>query len=458
MQRPRNGHSDHCTAQLLNRRAVSFCGAGQQPNFSTDGCLILRGGSTAQLLNRPAVSFCGAGHRRLEEQLLQSQKMEAIGRLAGGIAHDFNNLLTIIQGYSAVALDTVEKHSPLYDDINEVNKAALRAAALTKQLLAFSRRQVLEPKVLNLNHLVSDMDRMLRRLIGEDVDLVTILEPTLESVRADPGQIEQTIMNLAVNSRHAMRQGGRLTIETANVELDDAYARIHEGVVAGTYVMLAVSDTGTGMDEETKRSIFEPFFTTKTPGEGTGLGLSMVYGFVKQSGGTIWVYSEPGKGSTFKIYLPRVEQRPNVISQPQPAKPALGFETILVVEDEEGVRKLIASILVKNGYTVLQARDGNEALSLCEAHTDPIQLLFSDVVMPQMSGPELAVRLASLQPEMKVLFMSGYTDNPVVLHGIIDADMPFLHKPFTPAGLTEKVREVLAKTKAQLSRSVLDDQ
>jgi CheY-like chemotaxis protein len=284
---------------------------------------------------------------------------------------------------------------------------------------------------------------MLRRLIGADVDLVTVLDPILASVRADPGQMEQAIMNLVVNSRHAMRQGGRLTIETANVDLDDAYARLHEGVVSGGYVMLAVSDTGAGMDEQTKSRIFEPFFTTKAQGEGTGLGLSMVYGFVKQSGGNIWVYSEPGKGCTFKVYLPQVGQRPDVISHPPPAQPARGSETILVVEDEESVRRLIHSILRKAGYTVLQARDGQEALSFCQDYTDPIHLLFSDVVMPQMSGPELATRVSSLRPDLKMLFTSGYTDNAVVLHGVLEANTPFLQKPFTPAGLTSKVREVL---------------
>jgi two-component system cell cycle sensor histidine kinase/response regulator CckA len=382
--------------------------------------------------------------RRLEEQLLQSQKMEAIGRLAGGVAHDFNNLLTIINGYSALALDTLGTQSPMYDEIDEINKAGVRAASLTNQLLTFSRRQVLEPKVFNLNTIVSDMDRMLRRLIGEDIEFVTVLDPALASVRADPGHIEQAIMNLVVNSRHAMPAGGRLTIETANVDLDDAYARRHQGVVPGSYVMLAVSDTGIGMDEQTRVRIFEPFFTTKEQGEGTGLGLSMVYGFVKQSGGHIWVYSEPSKGSTFKIYLPQVRERADVIGHPQPRKPARGgSETILVVEDEESVRKLIHSILQKAGYIVLEAQNGHEALSLCESHTDPIHLLFSDVVMPQMSGPELARRLTSVRPEMNVLFMSGYTDNAVVLHGVLDAGTPFLQKPFTPAGLTSKVRDVL---------------
>jgi two-component system cell cycle sensor histidine kinase/response regulator CckA len=382
--------------------------------------------------------------RRLEEQFLQSQKMEAVGRLAGGIAHDFNNLLTIINGYSALALETLEKGSTLHDDIEEINKAGVRAASLTNQLLSFSRRQVLEPRVFNLNAAVSDMDRMLRRLIGEDIDLVAVLDPALESVRVDRGQIEQAIMNLVVNSRQAMPSGGQLTIETANVDLDDAYARQHRGVAAGSYVMLAVSDTGMGMDEQTQARIFEPFFTTKKQGEGTGLGLSMVYGFVKQSGGHIWAYSEVGKGTTFKIYLPQATERAaEVIDRRQPANPVRGSETVLVVEDEEAVRKLVDSILQKAGYTVVAALNGQEALHFCQDRTDPIHLLISDVVMPQMSGRELANRLESLRPEMKVLFMSGYTDNAVVLHGVLDAETPFLQKPFTPAGLANKVREVL---------------
>ncbi len=386
-------------------------------------------------------------HKKLEEQLLQSQKMEAIGRLAGGIAHDFNNLLTIINGYSELALNTVGKQSPVYDDIEEINKAGMRAASLTTQLLAFSRRQVLEPTVLNLNSIVSDMHRMLRRLIGEDINVVTVLDPALESVRADRGKIEQMIMNLVVNSSHAISGGGRVTIETANVDLDDAYARQHQGVVPGRYVMLTVSDTGAGMDEQTVARIFEPFFTTKEHGKGTGLGLSIVYGFVKQSGGNIWVYSEPGKGSTFKVYLPRVKKHADTITRPRAVKPILGSETIVVVEDEESVRKLIRSVLTKLGYTVVEARDGQEALALCKNQSHPIHLLLSDVIMPNLSGPELAARITSLRPELKVLFMSGYTDNAVVLHGVLEAGTPYLQKPFTPAGLTSKVREVLEGTR-----------
>jgi two-component system, cell cycle sensor histidine kinase and response regulator CckA len=386
-------------------------------------------------------------HKNLEEQLLQSQKLEAIGRLAGGIAHDFNNLLTIINSYSELALNTLGKQSPVYDDIEEINKAGMRAASLSSQLLAFSRRQVLEPTVLNLNSIVSDMHRMLRRLIGEDIDVVAVLDPALESVRADRGKIEQMIMNLVVNSSHAISGGGRVTIETANVDLDDAYARRHQGVVPGSYVMLAVSDTGAGMDEQTIARIFEPFFTTKEHGKGTGLGLSIVYGFVKQSRGNIWVYSEPGKGSTFKIYLPQVKGHADNISRPRAVKPILGSETIVVVEDDESVRKLIRSILTNVGYTVIEARDGQEALALCQNQSHGIHLVLSDLIMPNLSGPEFAARITSLRPELKVLFMSGYTDNAVVLHGVLEADTPYLQKPFTPAGLTSKVREVLEGTR-----------
>jgi nitrogen-specific signal transduction histidine kinase len=385
--------------------------------------------------------------RRLEEQFMQAQKIEAIGRLAGGVAHDFNNLLTVINGYSELALDMLGTDAPLYDSVDEILKAGVRASSLTNQLLAFSRRQVLAPKVFNLNSIVSDMERMLRRLIGEDIHLVTVLYPALASVQADPGQLEQAIMNLAVNSRHAMPQGGQLTVETANVYLDDAYTRQHRMVVPGSYVMLAVSDTGLGMDEKTQARIFEPFFTTKEKGEGTGLGLSMVYGFVRQSGGHIWVYSEPGKGTTFKIYLPSIQASAAKPAKPQrPEKLAGGCETVLVVEDEEGVRKLIRSVLQQAGYTVLEAPNGAEALRLCESHSEPIDLAISDVVLPHIGGRELADALVSLRPQMNVLFMSGYTDDAVVRHGIINLAVPFLQKPFTPAALAKKVREVLNGT------------
>jgi len=383
--------------------------------------------------------------RRLEEQYLQAQKMEAVGNLAGGIAHDFNNLLTIINGYSEFALESMEIGQPLYHDLDCIKKAGTQAAALTRQLLAFSRRQMLEPKALNLNVIVKEIERMLRRLIGADIDLAMVLYPDLGLVQADPGQIEQAIMNLVVNSRHAMPRGGLLAIETANVELDEAYARRHRAVVPGCYVMLAISDTGEGMTEEVQARIFEPFFTTKGKGEGTGLGLSMVYGFVKQSGGNIWVYSEPGKGTTFKIYLPRILERvpETPVEQPTNAAPVPRSETILVVEDEAVVRKLITSSLRKAGYSVFEASNGEEAISFCQAHTDPIDLVITDVVMPRVGGPELVKSLAGTRPGIRTLFVSGYTNTAVVRHGVLNAHTSFLQKPFTPAMLNKKVREVL---------------
>jgi PAS domain S-box-containing protein len=383
------------------------------------------------------------GRKHLEQQLLQSQKMEAVGRLAGGVAHDFNNLLTVINGYSEQALETLLASDPLYQDIEEIKKAGERAASLTRQLLVFSRRQVLTPRILDLNAIVSDMERMLRRVLGEDVELAIALQPALDSLHADPGHLEQVIMNLVVNARDAMATGGRLLIETANVELDDSYAADHQAVVPGRYVMLAVSDTGSGMDAETQAHIFEPFFTTKPVGEGTGLGLSTVFGIVQQSGGHIWVYSEPGKGTTFKIYFPRVAARPEPVEPRRAVGPAAGSETILVVEDEDGVRKWIRSVLKRAGYTVLEARSGAEALLQCQNHAGAIHLVLTDVVMPQMSGRELADRIAAIRPEIKPLFMSGYTGNAVVQHGALDPQAPFLQKPFTTASLAAKVREAL---------------
>ena len=381
--------------------------------------------------------------RNLEEQLRQSQKMEAVGRLAGGIAHDFNNLLTVIKGYSELILDEFTHTDPRRGEIDEISKAADRAASLTRQLLAFSRQQVLEPKILNLNSVVHNMDKLLHRLIGEDIDLFTVLEPGLGRVKADPGQVEQVIMNLAVNARDAMPQGGKLTIETANVELDENYARDHMSVKPGSYVMIAVTDTGVGMTEKVKVRIFEPFFTTKEVGKGTGLGLSTVYGIVKQSGGYVWVYSEIGKGSSLKVYLPRVDAKAEFVS-PSSTQPARrGSETVLLVEDEDGVRALIRQVLHKHGYDVLEARHGGEALLMCERHQSKIDLLLTDVVLEQMSGRELAERLLKVRPEMKVLYVSGYADDAIVHHGVLTAGMAFLQKPFTTEALARKVRYVL---------------
>jgi len=382
----------------------------------------------------------------LQEQLRQSQKMEAVGQLAGGIAHDFNNLLTVIKGYSQLSLIQFKESDPLKVNINEINKATDRAADLIRQLLAFSRRQVMEMRVLDLNALLRNLQKMLHRVIGEDIELVTRLADDLGRVKVDPGQIEQVIMNLTVNARDAMIEGGKLTIETANVELDEEYARRHVAVTPGRYVMLAVSDTGVGITPEVRERIFEPFFTTKKGGEGTGLGLSTVYGIVKQSGGNIWVYSEPEKGTTFKIYLPLVnepleEKKERVVKEASPC----GNETVLVVEDDEVVRKLAVRILQEQGYRVLEAVEGIDAFPVADEHKGPIHLLVTDVVMPKMSGRELAERLASLRPGIKVLYMSGYTDNTIAHHGILDKGMNFIQKPFTVDGLARKVREVLDK-------------
>jgi PAS domain S-box-containing protein len=381
--------------------------------------------------------------RTLEEQLRQSQKMEAVGRLAGGIAHDFNNLLTVIRGYSELVLDELGSADPLRNEVSEIQKAADRAASLTRQLLAFSRQQVLAPKILDLNLVVNNMDKLLHRLIGEDVDLFTVLEPGLGRVKADPGQIEQVIMNLAVNARDAMPQGGKLTIETANTDLDENYSRDHIAVKPGCYVMIAVSDTGVGMNDKVRARIFEPFFTTKEVGKGTGLGLSTVYGIVKQSGGYVWVYSEVGKGSSFKIYLPRVDA-PAELAPSHAGTPARrGTETVLLVEDEDGVRALMRHVLHKHGYYVLEARHGGEALLTCERHQDKIDLLLTDVVLEQMSGRELAQRLQKLRPAMKVLYVSGYADDAIVHHGVLNAGMSFLQKPFTTEALARKIRYIL---------------
>jgi PAS domain S-box-containing protein len=382
-------------------------------------------------------------HQRLEEQFRQAQKMEAVGRLAGGVAHDFNNLLTVITSYSTLLLDDMGAADSRREDLEEIRKAATGAAGLTRQLLAFSRQQVLEPKVLDLNAVVAGAGKMLQRLIGEDVALVTVLAPDLGSVKADPGQIEQVIMNLAVNARDAMPDGGKLTIETVNVELGDAYTQEHRPVSPGPYVLLSVSDTGTGMDESTKAHLFEPFFTTKEKGKGTGLGLATVYGIVKQSGGFIWVYSEPGHGTTFKMYLPRVNEPAMDLHQGQTPESVRGTETILLAEDAAGVRAVAREVLKRNGYAVIEAADGQAALALAAAHAGPIHLLVTDVIMPEMSGRQLADRLREGRPELKVLFVSGYTDDAIVRHGILEPGIAFLQKPFTPESLARKVRAVL---------------
>jgi two-component system cell cycle sensor histidine kinase/response regulator CckA len=382
--------------------------------------------------------------RQLEEQLRHAQKMEAVGRLAGGIAHDFNNVLTVITGYGQMIADRAGQDELLTEEIGEILQAADHASALTSQLLIFSRRHVVNRESIDLNTVVAKLERMLRRIIGEDVALSTVPHAELGQVRADAAQIEQVIVNLAVNARDAMPDGGRLVIETANVELDAAYTRGHAGVKEGDYVMLAVSDTGRGIPPDVRTRLFEPFFTTKERGKGTGLGLSTVYGIVKQSGGEIWVYSEVGKGTCFKIYLPRVDEvKPSEIPAPGPSSTERGSETVLVAEDEPGVRALVGEVLGQRGYRVLEALDVEDALRICREHPDEIELLLTDVVMPVMSGRELAEHVAEIRPEIKVLYMSGYTDNIVVHHGITSIDTQFLQKPFTPAALARKVREVL---------------
>ena len=380
----------------------------------------------------------------LEEQLRQAQKIEAVGRLAGGVAHDFNNLLTIVTGYSDLVLERLGATDAMRAYVEEIKKAGERAASLTRQLLAFGRRQTLAPRALDLNAVVANIDKMLRRLIGENIELTTVLAPELGRVKADPGQIEQVILNLAVNARDAMPQGGQLTLETANVELNEGDTRTRVSVLPGRYVMLAVSDSGMGMDAETQAHIFEPFFTTKEKDKGTGLGLATVYGIVKQSGGHIWLYSEPNHGTTFKIYLPRLEEAAQPVEAISPGAPlAGGSETILLVEDEEGVRDLARRILELKGYKVITASNPTEAAQVCERYEGPIHLLLTDVVMPTMSGPQLAEHVAFLRPGLRVLYISGYTDNAIVPHGILEEGVQFLQKPFTRDSLTRKVREVL---------------
>ncbi len=377
-----------------------------------------------------------------EHQLRQAQKMDAVGRLAGGVAHDFNNLLSVILSYSDMLIADVEPTHPMHADLDEIRKAGRRAAELTHQLLLFSRQQVIEPKIVDLNEVLGDLDRMLRRLVGEDIE-VTLSKRSTANVLVDPSSIQQVVMNLVVNARDAMPTGGKLTIETADVDLDEDYARGHVGVTPGHYVMLAVTDGGSGMDAATKERIFEPFFTTKEQGKGTGLGLSTVFGIVTQSGGSVWVYSELGLGTTFKVYLPRA--KPGAREAETSIAPATlrGTETILLVEDEEQVRTVARGILTRTGYTVLHAATAGEALLVCEQHAGVIDLLVTDVVMPQMSGPELAKRLGVARPDMRVLCMSGYTDDSIVRHGVLAAHFAVLQKPLTPEMLTKKVREVL---------------
>ena len=392
--------------------------------------------------------------RQLEAQLAQAQKMEAIGRLAGGVAHDFNNLLTVILSYSELLLEELPKDSSNRDDIGQIRKAAQGASELTRQLLAFSRQQVLEPKVVDLNAAVSGIERLLGRVLREDIQLRCTLAADAGTVRVDPGQLEQVIMNLAVNARDAMPNGGQLTVETANVDLDETYMQAHPLAAPGRYVMLAVTDTGTGMDSATQARIFEPFFTTKDVGKGTGLGLATVQGIVQQSGGFIWVYSEPNHGTCFKIYLPRVDASVSEVAAVA-GESIMGTETVLVVEDVEAVRAVTRRMLERYGYHVLEAADGEDAMRLAANATEPIHLLLTDVVMPNVSGRDLADMFAQTYPHAKVLFMSGYTDDAIVRHGILEEGLACLQKPFTPQSLASKVRTVLDATVADRSVSVL---
>jgi two-component system cell cycle sensor histidine kinase/response regulator CckA len=402
------------------------------------------GGRTLRL----AVLHDVTQRRSLEEQLRQSQKMEAVGRLAGGVAHDFNNLLTVILGYSDLLANRFRAGDPEGAEIQEIRRAGERAATLTRQLLAFSRKQVLVPEALDLGSVVRGVSGMLERLIGEDITVSLAVARDLGRVLADPGQMEQVVMNLAVNARDAMPQGGKLLLELENVDLGEAYVSEHLGATPGPYVLLTVTDTGVGMAPEVQREIFEPFFTTKPKGVGTGLGLSTVHGIVNQSGGTIWVYSEPGRGTTFKIYLPRIPGGAAAPRKPSgPHRAVEGSATVLLVEDEEQLRHLTKRVLERSLYTVLEAGNAPDALRVAREHKGPIHLLLTDVVMPGMSGPELAASFERERPGVPVLYMSGYTDNAIVHHGILNSGTHFLQKPFTPQGLTQRVHEVMSGTR-----------
>ncbi|HET8933844.1 MAG TPA: ATP-binding protein [Polyangiales bacterium] len=381
-----------------------------------------------------------------QEQLSHAQRLEAVGRLAGGIAHDFNNMLSVVLGYSLSMIETLPESSTMRADLEEIKRAGERATELTRQLLAFGRQQVLNPKVLDLNEVISEVERMLSRVLGEDIELVTKLTSPLWKVKVDRGQIEQVLTNLMVNARDAMPQGGKLTIESAHAVFDESYVREHPGAATGPHVVLAVSDTGSGMDKQTQARAFEPFFTTKEQGKGSGLGLATVFGTVKQSGGHIWLYSELERGTTFKLCFPRCDGFPELkdgsVSTPRASLPR-GNETILLVEDDPQLRALARNILLRQGYQVLDAGEPGSALKICESFAGTIDLLLTDVVMPRMSGRELADRFLQLRPHTRVLFMSGYTDNAIVHHGILDPSVEFMQKPITPDSLTRRVRGVL---------------
>lgn len=435
----------HCMEDVFSKGSSSSEADLLKKNGSTTPYFFT--GTLIEIAGRPCVVGMAIdleSQRRLEEQLRQSQKMEAIGQLAGGVAHDFNNILTVILSNADILLSGLGPEDPRREELEGIREASQRAASLTRQLLAFSRKQMLRPKIVSLNSVIVNLENMLRRLIGEDIELITLLDPALWMVEADPGQIEQVVMNLAVNARDAMPRGGKLVIETGNLEVDEEFADSYYAVVPGCYVTLVVSDNGIGMTAETRGRIFEPFFTTKQRSKGTGLGLSTVYGIVKQSGGFIWAHSDFGKGTTFKVYLPRAvdtaatEQRPaRWAAAPQ------GTETVLLVEDEDSVRELARRILVGRGYRVLEAADALQALEVARGHPEPIHLLLTDVIMPGLNGRELAEQLRPQRPGIEVLYMSGYSDHAVLRDQTLNSGTNFLHKPFTPESLAVRVRDVL---------------
>jgi PAS domain S-box-containing protein len=443
--------AEESRAEVERRYASSVDGTYEVVGRRKDGKKILLEvtGKTHTIAGRPGRITAlrdMTEKRALEDQFRQAQKMEAVGRLAGGVAHDFNNLLTVIMSYTDMLLEGVSPQDPRAEDLDQIRKAAVAAASLTRQLLAFSRQQVIEPRLVNLNEIVSLSQKMLNRLIGDDVEVVTTLTSEPVAVMIDPGQLEQVIMNLAVNSRDAMPQGGKLILETASVKMDAEFARDHWRANPGRFAMLAVTDTGTGMDEQTLARIFEPFFTTKEIGKGTGLGLATAYGIVKQSSGFIRVFSEPGHGTTFRIYFPLVDEAAEKYAQPELAQLQVGTETILLAEDAAAVRVAARQILERLGYTVLEAPTGRDALSIASKRLSPIHLLLTDVVMPEMSGRELTERFVKLRPDARVLYMSGYTDDAIVRHGILRPGIAYLQKPFSPDTLARKVREVLDRS------------
>ena len=432
------------THELFQAEYRMFARDGRVLWFRDEGVMM---GDPPQTLLMQGVLYDITERKRLEDQLRHSQKMEAVGQLAGGVAHDFNNLLMLIQAHNERLRERLAASDPAHKDAVEIEHAVTRAASLTRQLLAFSRKQVLQPKVLDLNAVLTEVAKMLDRLIGKNIELKVAHAPSMWRVKADPGQMEQVILNLAVNARDAMPHGGKLVIETRNVELDEAYARSHEGISPGRYVRLMVRDTGTGMDTETQARMFEPFFTTKEPGKGTGLGLATVYGVVKQTGGWIWVSSEPGRGTTFEIYLPQIEEVEGSATasakKTTPANAPKGTETILLVEDQDGIRDLVGEFLRRNGYIVLHAVDGDEALRMAGEYGDEIDLLLTDILMPNIGGRELAQRLTQLRPQMRVLFMSGYPEHTSLSDEVTGQHAAVLQKPFMMDNLARKIRNVL---------------